>query len=810
MTAYSLAMNIYTAMINELAQQSGLAGQVSSKFDTQSLDFMTLINQAQVLALAAEIKNVSAIPQLTSIFGHLYQAGHNRYYAPELISTSATQLIPREDMVTDLPSYYKKIWDAFQPQWEQQLHATENPAVCEANLHALLQRYTWTMAAPLTVNDENNQTNINFYDYARISAALAVCLHKADELATSTPALLVGGDVSGVQEWLYTFGSGGAAKSLRGRSFYLQLLSEVIGLYVLDRLQLPQANLLYAGGGGFYLLTPVSAANELDNIRREISQKLLKMHEGAIYVALGYAPLTTDQLLGKNGKRIGDAWHDVSTILERQKAQRFGELSEAEMAEVIGSPLTGTGVPEETCHVCRRAMSPGEKSEWTDDPAVNPNAGKKCALCQSFEELGRQLPKASFLVITQVKPATLEQVTTWQQGLEQFGYDVQVLPAISTNAQSGADQKSWRKRESEFVRIYYWEGEPDIQEFPGWPGDERTVWAFRPLAQCTPTLTDEYGVFIDTADFSDLAQASDGIKRWGVLRMDVDNLGQIFRSALPTQSLCGVVGVSGLLRLFFEGWVPKLAQRYNEGGKPRVYLMYAGGDDLFIVGSWSILPTLAHDIRTDFGRFACSNEQVTISGGISLGLDEKYPLYQAARDAGHAEELAKDLPGKDGIAFLGQALKWGNEYDRVATRMRQLTNWIEGGNLDRDDQAYPQKASNLDNNYSTIRTKRPLPRSFLMSLRAIDIEWRTWKKQERKDKHKNGLKQRYIHADKELYLGPWLWHMIYLLHQAAERTRDGDIIRDVKELAMDIVTGEIKTLGLTARWAELITRTEVD
>ena len=70
-------------------------------------------------------------------------------------------------------------------------------------------------------------------------------------------ALLIGGDISGIQKFIYTIASKKAAKTLRGRSFYLQLLTEAVLRFVLGELELPYTNVIYAGGGHFFLLAPL-------------------------------------------------------------------------------------------------------------------------------------------------------------------------------------------------------------------------------------------------------------------------------------------------------------------------------------------------------------------------------------------------------------------------------------------------------------------------------------------------------------------------------------------------------------------------
>ncbi|PJF45327.1 MAG: type III-A CRISPR-associated protein Cas10/Csm1, partial [Candidatus Thermofonsia Clade 3 bacterium] len=96
-----------------------------------------------------------------------------------------------------------------------------------------------------------------------------------------------------------------------------------------------------------------------------------------------------------------------------------------------------------------------------------------------------------------------------------------------------------------------------------------------------------------------------------------------------------------------------------------LYAIYAGGDDLFFVGSWDAVVELAIAVRRDLTRYAAEHPGIHASGGVAL-VGGKYPLSQAADDAKRAEEQAKALRWrangvehrKDAIGFLGAALPW--------------------------------------------------------------------------------------------------------------------------------------------------------
>jgi CRISPR-associated protein Csm1 len=68
---------------------------------------------------------------------------------------------------------------------------------------------------------------------------------------------LVCGDFSGIQDFIYNIVSAGAARGLRGRSFYIQLLVRWgVGISVTPVGVVSNCTRIYSSGGKFYLLLP--------------------------------------------------------------------------------------------------------------------------------------------------------------------------------------------------------------------------------------------------------------------------------------------------------------------------------------------------------------------------------------------------------------------------------------------------------------------------------------------------------------------------------------------------------------------------
>lgn len=260
------------------------------------------------------------------------QREHARHMYHRLcgLDFSREALFP-EPQLTGSAAAYRALWQGFADEVKR-LPADDVPT-----LLALLRKYTWAIPSDTR---RNIVPDVSLYHHLKTTAAIAACLVREDptdqEVQTLLTALgrryrglpltpaeegmtqrplcaLVKGDLSGTQDFLYLLSSSGAARGLRGRSFYLQLLTEVIADWILRRLQLPPTNLIFAGGGHFYVLLPYQEAERhLAALRQEIAQKLWRLHHGDVSLTVAFAPVNVLDFLEQaaggnafpaNGKR---------------------------------------------------------------------------------------------------------------------------------------------------------------------------------------------------------------------------------------------------------------------------------------------------------------------------------------------------------------------------------------------------------------------------------------------------------------------------------------------------------------------------
>ena len=550
-----------------------------------------------------------------------------RYALRELTITRET-IIPDESVEVN-QQVYNTLWETFIDTFGKAAKAQQHytPTFYQT-LVALLHKYTARIpsATASGAGAERTIPDISLYDHLRTTAAIAACIGRElseteevdAQLSRKNPGkkigMLIKGDISGIQNFLYHILSDGAARQLRGRSFYLQLLTEAIAHWVLRRFDLPITNLLLASGGHFYILAPYTEAREkLDALRQKISKTLWELHSGDLSCNLADIPLTTADF---SAEKFSGKWKSVSEKVQHRKQKKWSELGPPDMFENLFEPYQNTS------------------NDW------------------GFDELGTKLREAKYLVAFEVPESPVPEKRNWRAAMRTFGWDVHIC--------TGTDEKPVVPAEAE-RSIVYRLGDTELLA-----GVEKYQWDALPVSYDFKVFQQVIPYRYDTnneervADYDYLANASDGVQWLGALRMDVDDLGKVFsEKKLENATISRLATLSESLRLFFEGYVPQLCREYNKKhDKEILELIYAGGDDLFIVGGWSALPEIAELIRSEFRQFI-TGDHVTLSGGIAIE-HKKFPLYQFADRSGRAEDAAKGLKKKNAITFLQKPMAWAD------------------------------------------------------------------------------------------------------------------------------------------------------
>lgn len=174
--------------------------------------------------------------------------------------------------------------------------------------------------------------------------------------------------------------------------------------------------------------------------------------------------------------------------------------------------------------------------------------------------------------------------------------------------------------------------------------------------------------------FKDIAKNScpksdTGIDALGIIKADVDNMGNYIKNSDITKNFTNFDEFSKGLDSFFSIYVPKLLQEKYRN----IYTVFAGGDDLFLIGAWDEVMVFAREIRDKFKAYV-KDDSLSISFGISIAK----PATPISYLANYTEELledSKEVDGKDALSIWGETVKWDDYLQVFSTLGKVFENY---------------------------------------------------------------------------------------------------------------------------------------
>lgn len=449
---------------------------------------------------------------------------------------------------------------------------------------------------------EHSLLDISLYDHSKLTSAVAVCIYdyvteknitNYESLLFSNPDeknyfeekmfLLTSLDMSGIQDFIYSISGRDALKSLRTRSFYIEVMLEVIIDELLRRLNLNRTNLLYTGGGHAYLLLPNTehVRTNIDAFHQELKQWFIDEFTTDLSMSLAYVSCSGHDLMNKSG-RYQWIWQQLTRKLSEKKAQKY---SVEDIIHLNNRFYEG----ERECRECLRS-----------DKVLNGN--QLCEICEQIIHISNDLRDNDYFVVSEKGKLKLP-----------FNKKLSVI-----------NRTKMERLNLEQVHFIYTKNEeqPAIR-----PNVTANLWMCDyDYASRVPEMR--------TLGIASYANRKKGVKRLGVLRADVDNLGMTFINGIPKehQSLLRTTMLSRQLSMFFKYELRNIL----EGSK--ITVIYAGGDDLFLVGAWDEIVTKAVEIRKCFKQFTL--DSLTFSAGIGI-FPAKYPVSRMAEETGILVDEAK-------------------------------------------------------------------------------------------------------------------------------------------------------------------------
>ncbi|GAB6067602.1 type III-A CRISPR-associated protein Cas10/Csm1 [Methylothermus subterraneus] len=596
-------------------------------------------------------------------------------YPLKPLSVAALFAQPAKDCETDdrraAQQEYQALWQAFSAGLKR------IPAAHRANWPLWLDHFDslWAAVAHAVpaATAGRVRPDVSLYDHSRTTSALAAALwrwhaDRGDDPKAAAEAmrtrsdwdenkfLLILGDFYGIQDFI--FASGGetqknAAKLLRGRSFYVSLLSECAALRILDELGLPPTSQVIHAAGKFLIVAPNTEAvkQRLRGLQQEFDRWFLDKTFGASGIGLAWeAACCRDFVRRQSGERpFARLLKRLFQRLEDIKARRLNLCGTEAPAPVFCGFLDAFDASKGVCAIDGRSPA-SKKLEGTEDKFI-------CPLAADQIDTGRWLAHHERVLVT------TEDIGHHTLRLDLFGYHISFTGPEEASgkfgplAETGVLRRAWD---------YALPAAETETLFSGYA--RRFINAYVPLIGELSDLDRDRYEGIELTDpaprapktFELLARDDRrqgdkwvGTEALVVLKGDVDNLGLIFQKGLEQPSFAKWAALSRQLNAFFAVWLPWYCRtRY-----PSTYTVFAGGDDFFLIGPWYSTIRLTRDMRERFHRYVAENPELHFSAGLFM-TKPGLPVRQLAEFAEEALEQAKAVPGKNALTLFRQSVAW--------------------------------------------------------------------------------------------------------------------------------------------------------
>ena len=542
-------------------------------------------------------------------------------------------------------------------------------------------------------------TDVPVYDHLKLTSAFAVALylyHKStgtlnsESIAslkdyTQPKFLVIGGDFYGIQNFIFS-DSGEAKKNrskiLRGRSFAVSLFSELAADMLCRAIGIPSVSVVLNCAGKFIIIAPNTdvAKKAADTVQNKVNDWFMKISYGEMAIGIDAIQASSKDFTSGHFMNL---WEKLSRQMDNRKyskidLDRFGGTVETYLKSF------NTELHRPLCPFCGKRPSSGDL-EGCD---LIGDARSTCPICRDHVFLGTKLVKKERLAIT-TKDAPLWGGDEAKLAEPIFGEYQVAFADGQMNEMARADQL-----------LKYWDVavDPDGVVFK----DVSNRFINGSIPECTEeSLKDKRLVLgkksgkkktelLDPKQIGapktfehiaamafNMSEEEDvyrGIDALGVLKADVDNLGLIMSCGMEPNRFtpARLLALSRQVNWYFALYLPHLLKTTPEFND--IYTVFAGGDDLFLIGPWNRVVELAGVLHKTFAQYVCQNDKIRFSAGITLHKTHT-PLDKLAHQAEVALGKSKD-EGRNRITLFNETAEW-DEFLLLQRIKDKLLEWRE-------------------------------------------------------------------------------------------------------------------------------------
>ena len=555
---------------------------------------------------------------------------------------------------------YDNLWDKFVKEFNH-IEPTKNFNLFFEAMKSIIIKYTWCIPSSTYSPRGFTLPDVPLCDHLLSSAAIATAAHRLKlENAKGNGFLILSGDFSGIQKFIFSrYGESKkeAAKILRAKSLTVSLALEMVINEIVEIFNVNRSVVFLNAGGKFKAVLPdIDGENRIKSFKRKIEERLIKNHYGILSINLAFVKAKEEDFEKENFRKKLEEL-SLKEAEEKFKTFEIKNTDKFALTDYIDS-LHG----EQPCEIC--GLRPRENGE------------SRCTLCKHLSEIGKELPKSLFMV---VKPS------------KRF-YPLPEIELYKSNDKEKLLSRYRKANSDENVLIF---------------SMDDTVCSSVPVSNVNVHLPENDDRIKETIKvcMEDEGIEKNSIKTFeqlgceslyeengeiygkpfiAVLKADVDNLGFIFLDGFLEErssdksgeekvnnlySVSRVMYLSRMMNYFFTSVLTEMIEKRF----PDIYTVFAGGDDLFLIGPWEQIIEFTKEMQKEFKRYTANNPDITISSGIFV-TKPSIPVYSLAEGGEEQLEIAKKE--KNRVAIFNRSVTY-DEFCELLEISRTLENEIK-------------------------------------------------------------------------------------------------------------------------------------
>jgi len=670
-----------------------MADRISSGWDREEFDkeYNRAVpwrnyKQTRLLPIFERLmRNEDSVPETSDKYTYCYPL---KEISPKnIFPGTKNELYPKNNQTAI--EEYKNLFTEFVYALEHLLHKKESLELWFEHFDSLMMVFTSSIPA---ARAGNVIPDVSLYDHLKVTAALAVAIYLYQQHTDSMTIdaikdydskkfLLISGDFYGIQNFIFSDSGeagGNRAKILRGRSFAVSLFSELAADMLCREIGIPLSSLLLNAAGKFTVIAPNTeeARKAIDTVETRVNDWLMKVSFGENSIGMTYLEASAEDFV--RGQFV-EIWDQLNKKMERKKFKKinlknFGGTVEGYLDSFhndLNRPL---------CPFCgKRPSNPDlENSKYAGEVT------SVCSICRDHIFLGENLVKKSRLAIT-TRDADIKGMDKLLEPI--FGeYQVAfVSGGMKDLARSGQLLKYWdifidpdgvvaRDVTARFINGYVpLYRDEDLYDDRILEGEKSEKKKEELIEQIRENVPKTFGHIANKAmNPKKNGNGYCGIEALGILKADVDQLGLLMSCGLKKEqfTISRLATMSRQLNFYFAVYLPHLLKTKSDFMD--IYTVFAGGDDLFLIGPWNRIIQLVDFLQKSFADYVCHNDEVHFSAGISLHKPHT-PLDKLSDTAETAIEKSKDV-GRNRVTLFAETVNW-DEFIQLTEIKNTIEAW---------------------------------------------------------------------------------------------------------------------------------------